>query len=402
MSIVEQDRSIPALTIKELDADPHRIFRRYRPLTPVIAHESGVYFLLRSDDVRQMVRDPRVRQTEIEFAKLNNIAEGALFDFFDFGMLTSNDDVHRRRRSPFTRTFAARLINEMRPHIRQTADSLVSDWYDLGEVDLVKDYGALIPARTISNILGLPQEDIPYFTKLIYSYSRILSFTFTQDDLPEIEADAQSIHDYVERLLASRRKAPQEDFLSGYLDTVSEAGELSPAEIVMQIVQLILGGTDTTRVASAVQVALLLQHPQQWEAVCRDTALIAGAVREALRYEPSVASVARIPLEDITLDGRLIPAGTFVILSTMSAMRDETAFSNPDVFDIRRVDQSRPHLIFGGGAHRCIGEALAFVELEEGLAALTQRIPQLRLVGDPPILLGHSGIRRLNHMRVAW
>jgi cytochrome P450 len=93
------------------------------------------------------------------------------------------------------------------------------------------------------------------------------------------------------------------DFLSGYLAAVEEAGELSPLEVIIQIVVLIVGGTDTTRVASAMQVALLLQHPEQWDAVCHNPTLIPAAVSEALRYGPSVASASRFTLEDIVIDG---------------------------------------------------------------------------------------------------
>jgi cytochrome P450 len=147
---------------------------------------------------------------------------------------------------------------------------------------------------------------------------------------------------------------------------------------------------------------LLLQHREQWAAVCRDPALIPAAVTEALRYEPSVASVSRYAVEPIELDGRVIPADQFVSLSTMSAMRDEAVFKEPDVFDIHRTDQPRLHLVFGGGPHRCIGEALARAELEEGLAALTQRLPMLHLIGEKPVLQGHFAIRRMIQMRVAW
>jgi cytochrome P450 len=85
----------------------------------------------------------------------------------------------------------------------------------------------------------------------------------------------------------------------------------------------------------------------------------------------------------------------------MSAARDEEAYERPHVFDIRRTDQPRLLPIFGAGAHRCLGEALARIELEESLAALAARIPQLRL-DEAPTIRGHSGIRRIDIMRISW
>ena len=176
---------------------------------------------------------------------------------------------------------------------------------------------------------------------------------------------------------------------------------MNPEEILFQIFLLIAAATDTTRISTVMQVALLLQHRAQWEAVCRDPALIPAAVAESLRLEPSAAAVARIAAEPIDIDGTLIPAGSLITLSTMSAMRDELAFNNPDAFDIGRTDQMRMHAVFGYGVHRCIGEALARAELEEALAALAARIPHLQL-DVPPTISGHYGVRRVSAMRVSW
>jgi cytochrome P450 family 103 len=393
---------VPTLSIDELEADPHGVFSRYRSQVPFVAHEAGGYLVLRFADVEQLSRDPRLRATETEYPQMRGFTEGAVFDAFKYGMLASNGEVHRKRRSPFTRTFAARLIADLRPVIRNTAEDLIKSWYTEGEIDLLERYAALIPAQTISDLLGLPREDIPHFTRLVYEVSRVLSFTFKPEDAPKIEAATRQLQDYVESVLDDRRKAPRNDFLSSYLAAAEEAGELSPLEIIVQIMALIVGGTDTTRVASAMQVALLLRHPEQWDAVCRDPALIPAAVSEALRYDPSMASISRFTLEDIVVDGYTLPAGQFIMLSTMSAIRDERAYAQPDVFDIRRTDHRRLHPVFGAGPHRCIGEALARIELEEGLGALASRIPQLRLEGDPPTLRGHSGIRRIDSMHVAW
>jgi cytochrome P450 family 103 len=98
----------------------------------------------------------------------------------------------------------------------------------------------------------------------------------------------------------------------------------------------------------------------------------------------------------------VLPGNAVVALSTMSAMRDPDLYDDPDRFNIHRSNHPRWHLVFGGGPHRCLGEALARAELEEGLLALASRIPQLQLAGDPPRMLGHFGIRRISGMPVTW
>src|ERR1700682_4038858 len=159
------------------------------------------------------------------------------------------------------------------------------------------------------------------FTKLVYLVTRFISASILPDAIPESEAACQWLRDYVEKALEDRRRAPRDDFLSDFLAKADAAGELSPLEIIFQIVQLIVGGTDTTRVAIVVHLGLLLQHREQWDAVCRDPSLIPGAVAEAMRFEPSVASFVRVTTEDIEVGGAVLPARQFVILSTMSGAR---------------------------------------------------------------------------------
>jgi cytochrome P450 len=199
-------------------------------------------------------------------------------------------------------------------------------------MNFIDDFAALIPARVISAILGLPAGDIPEFTRRIYSLARSLSSSFTQADVPELQTSARELSRYAGGLLEARRREPRDDFLTTCIGAIDAANELSNVEIVMQVITVILGGSDTTRGAGAIQTSLLLR------------------------------------------------------------------------FDIRRNDHPRRHLIFGAGSHRCLGEALAKAELEEQLAALTSRIPQLQLqlAGDPPIIRGNGGIRSVRNMRVRW
>jgi cytochrome P450 len=331
-----------------------------------------------------------------------DVTEGALFDFYKNSMLLSNGSDHRRRRAPLSRVFASRLIAELRPRMRAIAERLIDSVYAQGEMNFLNQFAAVLPAQIIGEILGLPETDVPCFTGWVYQLSRALSASFTREEVPEIDTAAGHLTAYVSELLASRRAVPRNDFLTSYAVAAEQEGNLSPIETLIQIVTVIVGGSDTTRTAMAMQAALLLQHRDQWDAVCQDPTLIPRAVSEALRYEPSVGSIPRFTCQDIEIGGYVIPRDRILSLSTLSAMRDPALYAEPDSFNIRRIDHARRHLVFGAGVHRCLGEVLARAELEEGLAALVERLPRLQVAGRPPTMFGHAGIRRMDAMWVSW
>jgi cytochrome P450 family 103 len=393
----------PTLSISELDREPHGLYRRLRLMTPFIRREDGSYIAIRSGDVERLYGDTRTRQLETENIRAHGITSGFLFDILENTMLYSNGAVHRQRRAPLSRAFAFRLITELRPRIRAVAHRLIDRLEKREEMDFVDEYASLIPGHIISELLGLPEDDIAEFTRWVYSISRSLTCSFAKSEIPQMEQAARNLYEYVQGLLADRRATPRMDFLSSYALSVDEAGKLSPIETLSQIISVILAGSDTTRAAMAIQVFLLLQHREQWEAVCKgDSSLIASAVSESLRYEPAVGSTPRFTLEDIEIAGFAVPAGSVLSLSILSAMRDPALYAEPDRFNIRRADHPRRHMVFGGGAHRCIGEILARAELEEALAALVDRLPKLQLLGEPLKVSGHAGLRRVSAMQVGW
>jgi cytochrome P450 len=393
---------VPTFTSSQLDSDAHGIYRRCRPLTPVLARTEGGYIAIRAADVEHLVTDPRTRQMETESLRARGVTEGALFDFFSKSMLFTNGTDHRRRRAPVSRAFAWQLMAALRPRIRASAEELIDSAGKGRQMNFLDDFCAPFPARIVAEVLGLPREDIARFTGWVYTISRAISASFTRAEIPEIEAAARELTEYTAQLLAARRANPCEDFLTTYVKAVDEAQNLDPLETVGQIMTLIIGGSDTTRTALAVQLALLLEHREQWQAICEEPALIPNAVTEALRYEPAVASVPRFTLEDIELEGCVVPRGQLLSLSTMSAMRDPARYAKPDRFDIHRSERPQRHPVFGGGSHRCLGELLARAELEEALIALSTRLPRLEIAGDPPVLTGHAGIRRINGLHVRW
>jgi cytochrome P450 len=143
----------------------------------------------------------------------------------------------------------------------------------------------------------------------------------------------------------------------------------------------------------------LLEHPLEWVAVKADQSLIPGAVAEGMRYDPSVGSIARFTSEPLEIGYVWLSAGVMLSVSTMSAMRDPALYADPGRFDIRRADHPRLHPVFGLGPHRCIGEMLARLEMEEGLAALISATPDIEMEA-PPRLLGFGGIRQITPMPV--
>ncbi|MEO1264654.1 MAG: cytochrome P450 [Pseudomonadota bacterium] len=223
---------------------------------------------------------------------------------------------------------------------------------------------------------------------------------FDRAEQADIERDSELLVGEVDRLIEDRRAFPRDDFISKLLADAEQRFELSDEELLWQVITLIVAGSDTTRLALCSTLALLLQHPEQWEAFCADPdGLKANVVREGVRYEPPIGSFARVATVDVDLDGATLPAGSPVSVCLLSAMRDESVYRDPAVFDIARGDHPRWHPAFGIGEHRCLGEALARAELEECLAVIARLAPGIRLTKVPKVR-GLNGIRRIDQMWV--
>jgi cytochrome P450 len=383
-----------------LGENPHPRVRALRDASPVAVTSQGMVVAMRARHLETVLGDA-TRQVETDFLALQGVTEGPLIEGRQASLLFSNGEVHRRRRQPLVKTFAFALMEGLRPNTAAVASRLVEERLGAGGFDFLDQIASYVPARIIGGILGIPESDMPYLQRLVAGATASLS-TITPEAQRELEANHLEFADYVKSLLDRARRNPKDDFLSNFTAVVDAAGTLSEMEIVSAIVILITAGSDTSRSAIAATLSLLLQHPEQWAKFVADPdAMKKGAVAEGLRYEPVASGLPRFSVRDFELDGYLIPAEKVIAFSILSACRDPEIYSRPDIFDISRSDHPRWHMAFGGGAHRCLGEALARIEIEETLAAIARLAPKTRLDGPIP-RLNNEAIRNVDQMRVSF
>jgi len=397
---------IPILdwALQDPEASSYSMFGDLRAKTPLVKVSMGMGFMvlaLRARTVDQIVSPENTRQLETELKLLQGIFEGPIYDFIAQVMLFANGDVHQRRRQPVARTFAFKLMEAMRPKAAAIASELINERLGEGPFDFVQEFAAQIPARIIADVLGIPRSDLPVFLSWIRDTSESIGFV-NLERRTQIEQSLTDFNAYVDRLLADRRANPRGDFLSDYVAATAASGDLTEGEIRAQIVGLILAGSDTTRNSMCMTLFQLLQHPQQWQSLIADPdGLKKQAVSEGLRVEPVVSGIPRVALNDMEVEGFIIPAGAIIAVSILSVLRDPDVYADPETFNIHRIDQQRWHLAFGAGAHRCAGEALARVELEETLAAIARLAPNTRSAGPNPVL-NPGAIRTVDKMMVEF
>ena len=405
-SALKTYQDIPVLDweLQDPAASSYEMFRGFREHTPLVKVPMGMgsmVLALRARMVDQIVSPENTRQLETEMKMMQGIFDGPIFEFIAQVMLFANGEAHQRRRQPVARTFAFKLMEAMRGKAAATAAELINERLGKGPFNFVQEFAAQIPARIIADVLGIPRSDLPVFLKWIGDTAESIGFVDVSRRA-EIEKSLTEFNAYVDKLLADRRASPRGDFLSDYVAATAASGDMSEGEIRAQVVGLILAGSDTTRNSMCMTLFQLLQHPQQWQDIVADPeGLKKKAVEEGLRFEPVVSGIPRVTTRDLEIEGFLIPAGAILAVSILSVLRDPEVYADAETFNIHRTDQQRWHLAFGAGAHRCAGEALARVELEETLAAIARLAPRTRIVGPAP-KLNPGAIRTVDQMSVAF
>jgi cytochrome P450 len=233
----------------------------------------------------------------------------------------------------------------------------------------------------IAEVMGAPIEDAPRLHHWSNWIQRQFDATSLMGERALIEQAVAEFYDYEDELIAARRARPADDLITDLIQAEEAGDRLSDDELRNLVLNILVGGVDTSQSQLAHAVRLLADHPDQWEVLRSDPrGLSLQAVEEALRYEPITPLTARITIGDVEHRGVTFPAGTIVLVSAWHANRQGIA---PDSFDIA-ADRPRSRVLtFGAGIHYCVGANLARAEMEEALCFLAERVRAVRLAGEP-------------------
>jgi cytochrome P450 family 103 len=380
--------------------DIYRFVRHLRETSPLAQGPFNQVIALHHRHF-ELITSPSTRQWEDEFLLEQGITTGPIYESNRNGVLFANGDAHTRRRTPLARTFAFKLMDSMRPRITAIVSGMVRKHLGKPSVDFLNEIAAILPALIIAEVLGVPESDLPVFLQFIPAAAESLA-PIAPGRREPIERSLTDFQAYVQNLINVRRQKPADDFLSRLVAETDKALELTETEVREQVAALIVAGSDTTRGTLCMTLSTLLQHPEQWKAFCADPdRLKRNVVQEGLRFEPVVGGIPRIATEDLDIDGHNVPSGSILVFSVISALRDPETYASPETFNIHRTDHPKWHPIFGAGAHRCLGEALARAELEEALVAIARLAPNTSLIGAPP-KLSDIGLRQVDQMQVRF
>jgi cytochrome P450 family 142 subfamily A polypeptide 1 len=372
----------PELTIGLADGtfyagDPFPAFSWMREHAPAYFDEtSGVWGITRYADIKEISKDPDT------FSNAGGIRpDGDALPM----MIETDAPEHVRRRRLVSEGFTPRRIRDSEDGIRVVCDAIIDRVCEAGSADFVRDIAAPLPMIAIGDMLGVAPEDRDALLR--WSDDMLKSLGSPDPGAMDLAATAAMEYaEYITAVAAQRRRDNQSGDLIGTLVHAEIDGDrLDDQSLIYESLLILIGGDETTRHVITGGMYELLRHPDQMEALRADRSLMTTAVEEMLRWVTPIKNMARTMTRDVELHGETLRRGQKLLLLYPSANRDERAFEEPDRFDITRSPND--HVAFGFGAHFCLGNRLARMEMRIMFDRLLDRLPDLALVdeAEPPM-----------------
>jgi cytochrome P450 family 142 subfamily A polypeptide 1 len=348
----------------------HDFFTWARREEPVYRDANGFWVVTRHADVIDVERRSDVFSSRGSY-RVNLSPD-------ETNIIALDDPEHLEQRRLVSRRFTPRAVLDSDEFLTSRIDELLDAVDGRGRLEVVHDLAAQLPSRLTAELLGFPEdrwEDVMSWSERLM---RTDSIRLDNDALMGMISAIGEFDALTQETAAARRECPGDDLIS----TWANAG-YDPQRLMQETGLFIAGGAETTRTVIARGLAVLVEHPDQWEAAAADPALVDGLVEEVIRWVTPLNNMFRRALTDDRIGDQPVAAGERVMLAYPSANRDEAVFEDPFRFDIRR--DPNPHLAFGRGTHFCVGANLARLELRRLFAALTRRWTNLRVVTPPDI-----------------
>jgi cytochrome P450 len=358
----------------------------------VLERESAEFFLRSRDAIFP----------GLTIADLFGVTEGPLREEIVKNIINVNGEDHRRLRNLVNPALAPRAIARYRPAMQAFLTELLDGVAPGTGCEFIAAIAKPYPSLVIAHVMGAPRRYAPKLHEWSNVIQRQFDATSLMQDRRRIEAAVAEFYVWADELIAARRDDPGEDLITDLIAAEAEGERLNHDELRNLVLNILVGGVDTSQSQLAHAVRLLALHPEQWDALRADPdGLALPSVDEALRYEPITPFTARITTAEIEHRGVTFPAGTVILVSAWHANRQDLV---DDEFDITADRAGGGRLLtFGAGIHYCVGANLARAEMQEALAALARRVERIELAGEPEFGTP-SGIYGLESLplRLSW
>ena len=356
-----------------------------RNADPVHHLLTGQWGLFRYDDIFALLRD-RDLSVDDRNADLSVIDRAELIDREvrpNQSILNLDPPDHTRLRGLLSKAFTPRTIQELRPRVQQMVDTMLDQMEADGHADVVDRLAFPLPFDVISEMLGLPDADKVQIRDWSSALVKTLDPVLTEEDIAEAVVAAERMEALITEIIEWKTENPADDLLTAMINAEIDGDRMSKEELRDQVELLFVAGHETTVNLIGTGIYELLRHPDQLELLRQADMFPPTAIDELLRWVSPVQISRRIATADLTIDGRHIPSGAFVLTSLASANRDPEFWgATADALDLTRTNAGQ-HVSFGSGVHYCLGASLAKLEAEVAIGSFVKRFGAVSVVGEP-------------------
>ena len=402
----------PSNKLNDLDlftkGQPFDLYKELRDNAPIFFHEPmpmdpepGYWALTRYEDIKHVSMNPKIFSSQ--YATGNMLTQGAeenrhpkLFKSTIDHMLNLDGQMHLNLRKEHMPFFKPGYVDDLRKKVSVKVTELLDIIAPMGQCNLVQQVSQQLPIYTLSEILGIPEDDrqklvswmeflelAQYFTYEIIKEQNEGKTESTPDPaiIDMFNSMVDEMFDYGRFILKDKRENPSDDLLTAIANAEIDGEKLSDEFLDGSWLLIIFAGNDTTRNTMSGGIKLLHENQTQKDLLMQNQDLIPNFINETVRCVSPVIHMRRTTLEETEINGQRIGAHEKVALWYGAANRDPAIFENPDEFNILRKNADK-HLAFGIGRHTCLGKPVALMQLQEFYSQFLSRFQDFEMNGE--------------------
>ena len=385
--------------------NPFPLYARLQDEDPVHWSPSlRAWVLTRYDDVRQMMLSDTLSPDRLRpfYAQLQGERRELLAEvmrYMSLWMVFRDPPEHTRLRRLVGTVFNLKALESLDGAVTRVVDHLLDALPTDRAIDWAHDVAMPLPAYVIMDMLKIPYSAYPELKEASDELRAFIGGARADGDRYARARDgARRLAVFFQALIAQRRAAPGDDFVSRMIAARDDEGRLSEDELVATCMLVLFAGHETTTHLLGNAVHALLDHPAQLQRLRDQPSLIDSAVEEFLRYDGPSNAIARVVKVDHQIEGRLLKAGDRVFGFANAANRDPRAFTDPQGLDIGRTPNR--HLTFGFGLHFCMGAPLARLEAKRCIGRLVERFARIERAAGAPDWIDALAMRGVSTLPV--